>query len=305
LLLAAAPAAEAIVKTVEEGPVKATVEVRPAKPRLGDRLELTLVVEARPGVELEMPPFGEALGRFAIAEFVPRSERRADGGAVERQRYLLEAPMSGRQRLPSLRIAWRALGDAGAAEVHELLTEELSVEVASLLPDDKRGASLRPLRGVLPERGTRRNQVLLGLAGILLIGAGAFVGAKALRRRTAEKLRRSAFEVAMDRLAALEASGLPDGERADPWYVELSGIVRSYLEDRFAIRAPELTTEEFLREAGRSLEVSGQRELLGRFLERCDRVKFAAYRPGDAESREAIASARRFLEETRLAEARP
>ena len=89
----------------------------------------------------------------------------------------------------------------------------------------------------------------------------------------------------------------------DPWYVELSDIVRRYVEERFALRAPELTTEEFLFEAGRSAELSSShRGLLSDFLERCDRVKFARYTPGADESRQAFEVAERFLAESRAPE---
>jgi hypothetical protein len=105
----------------------------------------------------------------------------------------------------------------------------------------------------------------------------------------------------MQKLSALEARGLPEGAEADGWYVDLSAIVRRYVEDRFAIRAPELTTEEFFREARRALDLgSAHRDLLGAFLVQCDRVKFAAHRPLAAESKEALFTARRFLDETRL-----
>ena len=69
--------------------------------------------------------------------------------------------------------------------------------------------------------------------------------------------------------------------------------------ERFALRAPELTTEEFLLEAGRSADLTAtHRELLSAFLATCDRVKFARYSPGEEESREALEVARRFLNET-------
>ena len=97
---------------------------------------------------------------------------------------------------------------------------------------------------------------------------------------------------------ALQAPG-----DADAWYVELSAIVRRYLEDRYGLRAPELTTEEFLREARRSADLSpAHRELLTSFLEGCDRVKFAAYHPQQTESQEALGVSRRFIEETRTVE---
>ena len=95
---------EGIVKTTQEGPVKATVTLSPKAPRLGDQLVLTLSVEAEPQVSVEMPPFGEALGRFSIVGFTPQKQHRAGRPPEASQRYLLEAPMSGRQRIPSLRV---------------------------------------------------------------------------------------------------------------------------------------------------------------------------------------------------------
>src|SRR5439155_5576912 len=62
-------AAETIERTAESGPVKAVVTLSPAKPTLGDTLHLLLKVTAHKGVEVRMPTFGEALGRFSITAF--------------------------------------------------------------------------------------------------------------------------------------------------------------------------------------------------------------------------------------------
>ena len=83
----------------------------------------------------------------------------------------------------------------------------------------------------------------------------------------------------------------------------LSAIVRRYLEQRYEIRAPELTTEEFLQVAIARPELSAEhRGLLRSFLERCDRVKFAGYRPDADESLATLKAARGFVEDTRLRE---
>jgi hypothetical protein len=74
---------------------------------------------------------------------------------------------------------------------------------------------------------------------------------------------------------------------------------RTYLEERFNFRAPERTTEEFLRElGGTDLLVKEQKESLGKFLESCDLVKFAKYEPGEKELREWHSSAVKLVEET-------
>jgi hypothetical protein len=79
----------------------------------------------------------------------------------------------------------------------------------------------------------------------------------------------------------------------------VSDTVRMYLEERFNFRAPERTTEEFLRELSETnLLTPEQKESLGRFLESCDLVKFAKYEPGENELRELHSSAVRLVEET-------
>jgi hypothetical protein len=86
----------------------------------------------------------------------------------------------------------------------------------------------------------------------------------------------------------------------DGFYVKLSLIVRSYLEDRFALRSPELTTQEFLTEMGRSPDLArSHQKLLQKFLEQADLVKFAGHRPSADVVSESIAAAEQFLGETR------
>jgi hypothetical protein len=71
------------------------------------------------------------------------------------------------------------------------------------------------------------------------------------------------------------------------------------LEERFQFRAPERTTEEFLRElAGTDLLAGEQKESLGGFLESCDLVKFAKYEPGENELHGLHHSAVKLVEET-------
>ena len=61
-----------------------------------------------------------------------------------------------------------------------------------------------------------------------------------------------------------------------PFCVEVSAAIRLYLEERFDLRAPERTTEEFLFELqGSPLLTPDQKQTLGDFLARCDLVKFA------------------------------
>lgn len=292
---------QSLSKTTENGPIKATVTVTPKEPTLGDIVRVVLQVEAAAGVDVRMPAFGEALGRFNITEFTPRTSSQPLGATVYAQEYALDAPMSGSHMIPSFLVEFvdRRPGQT-SGEFKELLTEEISIQVKSVLGNGNVANELRPARGVLPETVTKGGPPWLPIAaGALMLVAILVGGWLWSRHRASHRTRASAFDVAWVHLQAL--GGLPSEEAADAWYVALSGIIRRYLEDRYALRAPELTTEEFLREAGQSAELRSEHsKLLGAFLEHCDRVKFAAYRPRETESRETLEAARRFLKETRL-----
>jgi hypothetical protein len=305
-----APPPDAIAKTTENGPVKATVRVWPAKPNLGESIYVRLDVDAPAGISVDAP-FQEAgdqrLGRFKVVGFVRDSQRKPDGAQHQEQTYTLEAPASGKHRVPPLRLEMvDSRSDAGsqAGKAQEILTEEIPLDVAPVKEADV-NAKLREVAGKLdPEvGGTPWILIAVLVGGALLVGAGSYFLVSALRARRRIAVKKSAYDEAIGKLRSLEVRGAPAAEDADAWFVELSAIVRSYLERRYDIRAPELTTEEFLLVASKAPELTaGHRTQLSQFLERCDRVKFAGYRPDNNESIDTLAAARAFVEDTRLRE---
>lgn len=296
--------ADALSREIETGAVRLSVHAWPAKPRLGDPIHLELEASAPPEVELMLPEFGEALDRFEISGF---SQRRADRGdrQVWIQHYTLQATHSGRQVIPPLLVEFvdhrpGAPPPPEGLDAHELLTEGLALEVASAFPPGEAPPALRAPAPALPlyRPGTASSlgPALAGLAAVLL----AVILWRALAARRRRRRRLSAYDIAASRLERLLRAGPPRDAGLDPFFVELSAIVRRYLEDRFELRAPEMTTEEFLAHTARTAVLTlEQRRTLQDFLRPCDLVKFAAHRPGQSEIDEAVAVARAFLSETR------
>lgn len=297
--------AETIERHYEQGPVAAELVVRPAHPRIGDVVELRLEARAEPGVELLMPEFGEALGRFEIVDFAPSESQEPDGKSRARQVYRLQPNRSGKQSIPALRVEFvdRRPGQKPAPEgedAYEILTERVALDVATILASDA-PLELKPALGDLGRRrfpGVPAWAWVVG--GLVVFAAAAPFLWRAWLANQARRRQRSAYEVARSELDALLAKGRPDAEALDAFYVELSLIVRRYLENRFALRSPELTTEEFLNEMGRSPDLArSHQQLLRDFLVQADLVKFAGYRPEAAIVGQSIAAAERFLEDTR------
>ena len=286
----------------ERGPVSALVRLEPDAVRIGDPVTLTIEVTAESGVELLMPVFGASLERFTILEFVPREEIDAAGRTVSTQRYRLQAPASGEHTIPPITIEFvdRRAGQRAAPEdedAYELLTERLAFSVESVVPAGA-GSDLKPPLGpleALGAKGTPRWPWAAAAIGSIIIGALVFVG----RRLHGRAVQKSAYEIALDRLEVLETRPRPDAEAMDAFFVELSDLVRRYLEDRFALHAPELTTEEFLDVAAGSPDLTrNHRSFLRTFLERADQVKFARFVPNAADVDTALTAVRGFLLQT-------
>jgi hypothetical protein len=111
---------------------------------------------------------------------------------------------------------------------------------------------------------------------------------------------------ALNALKALREKQYIEREEVEPFFVELSLIVRRYIEDRFRLRAPEQTTEEFIREAASARVLTdAHQSLVHAFLEQCDLVKFARHRPGAIEMNTAYDAAERLVHETTPAEVSP
>lgn len=151
--------------------------------------------------------------------------------------------------------------------------------------------------------GSRSGPVgwLIAGAVAVLLAAGLFAAVLLRRPKpTAEELiEQAAWDLALERLSALAERQLPQKGRYDVFFVDLSAILRYYVEGRWELHAPERTTPEFLSEiAGGGHFTPEQEVFLARFLRLCDRVKFAQFRPDLEAMGVSFEETMRFVEET-------
>ena len=174
-------------------------------------------------------------------------------------------------------------------------------QVDSILPTE--GEEFRPAKGLVrwprPPLTRLFLMVFVTLLLALLIALAIHGWRIRQRKALAPPPPTPPHEVALAALRELEQRTV--FEQADPeqFFVALSAIVRTYLEGRFALRAPEQTTEEFMRSAASStvLRLEHQ-QLVEAFLVECDLVKFARHRPGADRMRLGLEAAYRLVRET-------
>ena len=110
---------------------------------------------------------------------------------------------------------------------------------------------------------------------------------------------RSPWEIALERLRVLEQRNLPQSGRFGTYYVDLSYILRYYIEARFHLHAPERTTPEFLEEASElGVFTDDLENLVETFLRHCDLVKFAQHKPSVEDMSGSFGQVTHFVKET-------
>ncbi|MGW8257852.1 MAG: hypothetical protein ACWGMZ_10240, partial [Thermoguttaceae bacterium] len=237
---------------VERGPVRVIAEVKPPKPLLSDEPVLTLTIESEPGVEVQKPPFGTALGSFLIRDFHESLPKMHDGREIIQQKYTLEPTKTGRLLIDPITVVFTDLRPNGDQKTHTVQTEALTVEVGSILGERAPSlAELHPPVGPLALPSSWSIAVwMLGALFVILAAAGLWLWRRTKRKTAVAEITLSPGEVALMDLDKLLASGL-DGMDVKLFYVQLTGIVRRYIEQTTGIRAPEQTTEEFLHQIAR------------------------------------------------------
>jgi hypothetical protein len=298
LLLGIALASGGVVAADEPtAPVAVHARVDPDHPTIGQRFRYVMEVAAQPGVEVVVTQPADRIGDFEIVDFGVDPPVQRDGRTVVSRWWRLVGWSPGEHTIESPAVHYRLPGE----EQHDAALDTQHVTVASVLGDASESTDIRDIAG--PEavpRDLRPWYVAGGaLAALILLVLGWRWMDR--RRQHAGKAAppRPAHEVAAEALRALRARRLPEGGAFKEFYSALSDIVRRYLEDRFHVRAPEMTTEEFLAATARgaALEPS-HRALLGTFLGESDLVKFARFVPTLGDSERALAAAERFVDDT-------
>jgi hypothetical protein len=89
-------------------------------------------------------------------------------------------------------------------------------------------------------------------------------------------------------------------ERSREFAIEVTSVLRQFLEQRFGLLAPQRATEEFLRESAEAPDLDARlRDLLGNFLRTCDVLKFGRAEGEKAELEAMHDAAVRFVEASR------
>ena len=238
--------------------------------RVGEPVTLRLEVELPAG---SVPHFSELTITDPDASLV---QTRLEPMAVE---YVFTFWELGRVTLPGIPV--KIVTPDGAERV--VRTDSLSILVASVLSGRER--DIREIKGMVPVILTSARSIWFRIGlGAVLLGVIALIWRVRRYPGPAQAVKDEKLQpddIARRALGKLKATRYHP-ERAGEFYLELSRLLRQYLEQRLLFRALEMTTSEIKDLLPAELDDPAVVTLIGEVLEQSDRAKFAGlHQPKD------------------------
>ena len=289
-----------ILQSQDDASVMLSSGVDKNRIHLGDLIQYTIQVVHDDSVQVEMPGFAANLGQFEIRNYSLAEPGKAGGKIISEASYTITTFFTGEFEIPPVAVSY-TLGSDSTKQI--LMTEPIKINVESMLASE--AGDIRDVKDPVEiprDWWQRLRWPVLGLLALLLVMAVIFI----IRRYRAGKSilpvretpARPAHEVAIEALDRLTASDLISRGQIKEFYIEISEIIRQYINDRYFVVALEMTTTEVLcglMTRGLGEEIEGH---FRTFLNRCDLVKFAKFIPSENQHQEIVKLAYQIIDET-------
>ena len=286
----------------QEPQISISSKVDKALIHIGDLIQYTIIVTHDQDIRVEMPGLGANLGGFEIRDYDVEEPKAEDGLIVSEVNYAISTFFTGEFEIPPLTVLYYTKGDSTAKA---LSTEKIKIVVESIKPSEA-----GDIRDIKPPLEIPRS--LWYLLRWFVLGGGililALIGFLIYWRKRQGKsilpvrpeIRRPPHEIAYEELDRLRQSDLLSKGEIKQFYIEISEIIRRYIEGRYFIIAMEMTTTEVLDGLMDADVTEEELHIFQRFLDQCDLVKFAKVIPSEGETNEVILMASEIIDRTKV-----
>lgn len=283
----------------ESGDILVRLEWSPGIPRLDRDLLADLVVQTPAGTEAEIPPPEDRFQGFHLKDRYEEPPEIRDNQRLRRFRFRLRPQAGERLRLAPMPLR---IVEPGTNRPHErwIATTPLvfETEPPPTPPESPPFSQTEPAY-IPPTPATIAKRIAIALLALAAILAAVWFARRYYNESATGPDPR---DLALRELAALLERDVLERGLFKDFYVELTLIVRRYIERAHGIRAPEQTTPEFLAQASVHPGFHpGILEKLRDFLEAADAVKFASGHADRETAGRAVQCARDYLDSDSLA----
>jgi hypothetical protein len=257
-------------------PVKFSISAPSDTFTVGDEVTLKIVASYPNNIKIT-PPSNQFTDSLFSLKKGPLTESEADGDNNKDTYTFTIVPFaSGDIPTPAFDFYWYDSSN----KPHQIAAPQRIVHVRSVLPADTAGVEIKDI--VKPKSlPVRWWPYALGAFIVLaLVAIWYFLFRKKLGQMEIPAVPpEPPFDKAIRELTILKETDLPGKGKIKQFYVELSEILRRYIEGRFDIKAVEATTYELKRLLKHPELSKEQTHAILEFLSRSDLVKFAKFQP--------------------------
>jgi len=291
----------AVEKNYSSGPLDVFVRVEKVEITLTETLEVEVSAAVEDGYEVVMPDLSGGFEGLEVYDWRALDEKLDEKGrVVTTYKYRFEPMADEVLEIGEMTFEYLPSDGVGVLAGGEVKTEPIEVTVVSMLGEKAASEVIDDIEDVVELADWRW---LWWTGGGLVLAAilTAIILYRRSRRVAVEvRIFKAAHELAYKRLGELEEKGFVEAGMLKEFYEGLSNVLRYYIEDRFSLKAPERTTEEFLYELQYSYVLGAEdKDSVGQFLRHCDLVKFAKQEPTEVEVDGSVKLVKGFVERTR------
>jgi len=282
--------------------VRVELFAEPESLRIGDVLRLNFEIKHDEEYQLQLPDLRVSLLPIEVGEPKITRDKSDDGIWTENIEFEAFVFDTGRVVIPSQKVVYWHPSDS--LDRKTAYTDSLWIYVESVLTADAR--EIRDIKEPveIPQPFSRWKLVLGILVAIAVISAAYYLW----RRRTDKPLLpfkkpiliKPAHEIALKALKKLEKENLIEREKIGPYFTTLSKILREYIENRYFLKALEMTTTEMLD----AIEKEQLHDTIGytvkSVLTESDLVKFARFKPDKTVSKKLLENTVDLVEKTKM-----
>jgi hypothetical protein len=291
-------ALSAVGVSLAQGDARVTARMDATQVTVGDQARMFIEVQNKPSAgRLQWATIPDSFNNLEIVE-KGKIDTLTNGDVVTyKQRLLITGFDSGLFKIPAF--VFSVIPNQGTS--YTIQTDSFGLLVQTVAVDTTKG--FKGIKGVMYVKYNWLDYIWYIVAGIVLlalvIGLTIYFVKKRKNRPVPQGPVESLQEYTLRMLGELDSKQLWQKKQVKEYYVQLTDIVRNYIEQRFNTQAMEITTDELLDKVQLHRELLQYYGILADILHTADLAKFAKAQPLQQEHTEAMAKAKQFVDTSR------
>lgn len=266
---------------------------------VGDQVRLFIEVKNKPSLgKVTWTAIPDTFNSLEVVERGKIDTLAAGDAVTYKQRIVITGFDSGVFKVPSFVFPVTATN----GDPYTIQTDSFFLSVQTVAVDTTK--AFKPIKDVIYVDWSWLDYVWYILAAVILLAGLVVLVIYLLKKKkqappVPEGPKETLHERALRQLRELDAKQLWQQGNVKDYYVELTDILRGYIEERFSTPAMELTTDELLYKAQMHRELQPYHTALSVILTTADLAKFAKAQPSPAEHTDVMARAIEIVERSK------